>query len=238
MWSFPLTIKTGSILTILAVLACGCTTSSGPAEDAYNDILHGTIAYPFASPNESLGSNVAGEKFIIRSAVGNREYAIEIPGGARDFNVEVPLAQIDTAERSWSSHSANVSNPAQTDRELVSSLPNIEATNPHDTALLDSAFGVGNRDGPNQAPSYAIGISKINQHFRSREYEYALIEINNLLTFYPTSTKLLKMKGTVLVKMHNYALAEKSWSKALELSPSDKSLRQGLEQLQRRLTGH
>ena len=238
MLSFPLTIKTGLLLTTLAVLACGCTTGSGSAEDPYNDILHGTIAYPFAAPNESLGSNKPEEKFIIRSAVGNREYAIEIPGGARDFNVEVPLAQIDTAEGSWSADSRHVANPAQTDRELVASLPNIETTNPHDTALLDGAFGVGNREGPDQAPSYAIGISKINQHYKAREYEYALIEINTLLTFYPTSTKLLKMKGTVLVKMHNYALAEKSWTKALELTPGDKSLRQGLEQLQRRLTGH
>ena len=44
-----------------------------------------------------------------------------------------------------------------------------------------------------------------------------------------------KMKGTVLMKMQNWQLAEKSWLRALDLAPHDAALRRGLERLQARI---
>lgn len=105
-----------------------------------------------------------------------------------------------------------------------------------DAALLDRSMGVAPKSGPRQSPSYAIGLSKINELFQQRKFEFALIEINNHLAYYPTSPQLHKMKGTVLIRLGQYPLAEKSWLRALELAPEDSSLRNSLKRLQARLS--
>jgi tetratricopeptide (TPR) repeat protein len=115
-------------------------------------------------------------------------------------------------------------------------MPKVNAQTEAELALLNKAFGVGEKDGPKQSPSYIMGIAKINGYYKERNYEYALIEINNLLTYYPTSEKLYKMKGTVLVKLGNLELAEKSWLRASELDPTDAVVRKGIDRLRKQIT--
>jgi predicted Zn-dependent protease len=80
-----------------------------------------------------------------------------------------------------------------------------------------------------------MGIAKVNQYFRERNFELALVELNNLLAFYPNSPKLLKMKGTLLVKTGNRDLAMRSWQRALDLSPQDAALRRSITHLNERI---
>lgn len=219
-----------------AIIGCASITASDPTED--DGGLSGTIAYPFVDETNPLGKNGPEEKFVIRSAVGDREYAIEIPGGARDFDVQVPLADLGeaTGEGGLSGRRTpkNLPSPVTTDQEMKSTLPSLDRNRPTDTALLDGAFGAAPAKGPAQAPSYTLGVARVNDYFKNHDYEYCLIELNSLLAFYPTSPKLLKMKGTVLLRMRNPALAELAWIKALELAPSDRALRHALERLQKR----
>lgn len=205
-------------------------------DDSLDPILHGTIQYPFVDETRPLGLNIPEQKFVIRSAIGNKEYAIEIPGEARDYDVQVPLADLGSAyDQDVLGNPKSLANPAMTDAEITANLPRLERERPTDTAMMDAAFGVGNADGPEQAPSYTLGMAKINRHYKDRQYEYALIELNSLIAFYPNSPKLHKMKGTVLLKMRNLPLAELAWIKALELEPKDRSLRNALTKLQRRI---
>ncbi len=216
----------------LALLAQGCANS---ANNSQEDILSGTIDYPFASRTSPLGHNGPEEKFVIKSTVGNSEYVLEIPGAARDYDIEVPLADlkrsgaIDTNAGSVE----GISKPQFTDRELVKAMPRIPT--PDDRALVEGAFGLGQSEGPMQSPSYTLHIAKINKLYLAKQYEYALIEINNLLTYYPTSPKLHKMKGTILLKLRNYKLAEIAWSRGYDLAPNDIALKKGLESLRRRI---
>ncbi len=229
--SYRLTSKLTSI-TCFAALSGGCTFYRNVSVE--NELNDATIAYPFVEETHPLGANQFEEKFVIRSAVGKTEYTVEIPGAARDYDVEVPLAEIQEmnaagqptrSEREW--------RPQTTDRELVADMPKtIDKTNRH---LTDSAFGVGNKDGPEQSPSYTLGIARITKLYQEHKYEYALIEINNLLAFYPTAAKVHKMKGTVLMKLRSFALAERAWQRALELTPNDIALRRGLKQLRARI---
>jgi len=225
----------------LASLCCmqltGCVIKSSNAVE--EDILRGSISYPFAAATESLGHDRRGDSFVIKSATNTAEYTIEIPGSASEYDITIPLAALEPGGNelrgAGGSRPTPVGNPATTDREIVSQMPRIDGRHPGDTALLDSAFGVGEKGGPQQSPSYTLGISRINNHYRDRKYEFALIEINNMLAFYPTAPQLHKMKGTVLIRMQNFALAEKSWLRAIDLTPGDVTLRRGLERLQRRL---
>jgi Flp pilus assembly protein TadD len=122
-----------------------------------------------------------------------------------------------------------------TDQELLRTLPkfpNLSAEQDAQAALLNPR----NPDaGPSQAPSYSLGLARIGDFFKARQFEYALIEINQMLAFYPNSPRLLKMKGTVLIKMQQFNLAAVAWEKARSLTPNDRALKRALDRLQYRL---
>ena len=69
-----------------------------------------------------------------------------------------------------------------------------------------------------------LGLADVVELYKRRQFERALIEVNQLLGYYPNSVRLLKMKGSILIKT-GYNLAERSWNKAYALRPKDKSLK-------------
>lgn len=210
------------------LLLASCARSVSTEEKMY-----GTIAYPFG-PAKALAINRKEEKFIIRSVNGSTEYAVEIPGAAEEYDIEVPMADLGSSAIGGI-NPKDIKNPAVTDRQAVASFPSIANQQPTDSAFVDKAFGVGEEDGPTQSPSYTLGLAKINQLYTTKRHELALIEIDNLLGFYPNSPKLYKMKGTVLVKLQEWNQAEQAWLKALALTPQDNVLRKSLTHLQKRI---
>lgn len=206
----------------LLIFVFGCSS----ADDPYERIVKGTISYPFYKPTRSIGKSGEEKKFVIRTVTGNTEYIVEIPGGGRDYDIEVPIAEIKGDEPK-----EKIKNPQIGDRELVTNMPKMSLTTQEERAVMDKAFGVGEDGGPRQAPSYLLGLHKINKLYRAGNYEHALIKIVNLQAYYPTSIKLLKMKGTILIKLGNLKLAEKAWVRASELSPQDPVIKKGLKRL-------
>ncbi len=222
-------------LVALCLAYCAHPTSShSPRDD--NPLAEGHIDYPFAEDSKTIGRDGREDKLVIKSTVGQTEYELQIPGAARDYDVEVPLADMRKVGAIDTSASAEIDanlKPQTIDNEFAKDMPKLE--DPDDRALVEGAYGVGNADGPKQSPSYTLKINKINRLFLARQYELALIEINDLLAYYPTSVKLYKMKGTILVKTRNYKMAELAWSRGIELNPDDAQLRRGLESLRKRM---
>lgn len=215
----------------IAIPLAGAACSSVEQADPREQLLRGTISYPFAANPRSLGKHHRfSEPFVIRTIAGGTEYIVEIPGAARDFDVEIPLAVMK-----GTNGKERVNNAQLTDRELVNSMPGLSKATEKERALMDKAFGVGEKGGPKQAPSYMLGLQKIGRLYKQHKYEFALIEINNLMSYYPTSAKLYKMKGTILVKLRNLRLAERAWVRAAELAPNDPVVRKGLIRLRRRM---
>ena len=190
------------------------------------------IAPPVASYTSPLGKNTNTDKVIIKSMTADSEFSVELPGGPSDYDLEVPLAQISGKN----SPKKNVpGNPVTTDRELLANMPRLDDLHSADTATLDAALNVSPENGPTQSPSYVLGLAKATEYYRQREYEYALIEVNNLLTFFPQSPKLHLMKGTIYLKMQNLVMAERSWQKSLDLLPQNLSLENALKRLHARI---
>lgn len=212
---------------ILIFLSSSCTSTR---DSSWDPIINGTIAYPFAKSTAPIGVNGEGDKFVVKSAVGNTEYTVEIPQGGKDYDIEIPIAEMDSSLHSKSSIASI--KPQIADNELVKNMPKPDS---EDSRLVEGSFGVGHVDGPTQSPSYTIGISKINDLYLKKKYELALIHIDNLLSFYPTSAKLFKMKGTILLKLRNYHLAEIAWSRAYELEPKNKILYKALVKLRTKI---
>jgi tetratricopeptide (TPR) repeat protein len=201
-------------------------TEKNPLEEERSS----AITYPFYERDESIGQDRPDDKFVIRTLSGSTEYTVEIPQGAKEYDVEVPIAK-NSPDAGDTPRPRNFS---LTDRELVADMPKLEGAG-DDQALTDKMLGVAPKEGPGQSPSYVLGIEKISKLYRENKFEVALIEINNLLSYYPTSTKLYKMKGTVLLKLGNYQLAEKSWTRAYQLSPDDSSVKKSLEYLRQKI---
>lgn len=209
-----------------------CSSSSSGRPD-YEDVVEGTISYPFYIKTNPVGKNGTEDKFVIRTINGSTEYIVEIPRAATDYEVAVPIAEI--AAQSDDSPSPKIRNPQLTDKELTSQFPRPDIATQQQQALLDRAFGVAEKGGPRQSPSYTVGLAKLNKLYRKHQFEYALIEANNLISFYPNSSRLYKMKGSILVRLGNLRLAEKSWIRAAELSPSDPIIQKGLERLRKQI---
>ena len=229
-------LKTRALCVGIVLLTfTSCTTT----QEANLRVATGNISYPFIGETAPLGRANPKQPFIVKSAVGAREYSVEIPDNGGKFDIQIPLAEISPASSQDLTSSLNPNgrrlNPANTDKELIAALPDLGKTKPNKTNMLDNAFGVGSPEGPSQSPSYTLGIARVNQYFKERNFELALVELNNLLAFYPNSPKLLKMKGTLLVKTGNRELAMRSWQRALDLAPNDTALRNSIGKLNERI---
>ena len=217
-------------LLISSFLLNACVTSD-PLENENNAL---PIAPPILTYTAPLGKNSNNDKVVIKSMTSDSEYSIELPGGPTDYDLEVPLAQIGKKDGKKLKSADGPGNPVGTDRELLASMPRLEDGHANDTATLDAALGVTPENGPTQSPSYTMGIAKANDYYRRQEFEFALIEVNNLLVYFPQSAKLHLMKGTIYLKMQNLNMAEKSWQKAYDLNPTP-SVENGLKRLRTRL---
>ena len=223
-----------SSMISLSLASCRTPASSaGSSTDNYQEVVQGTISYPFYMDTDPLGKNGNEDKFVIKTITGGTEYIVEIPDGADNYEIMVPLAQVKGDEPE--NRLEKVRNAQLTDRELTSQFPSLDAATEEERMLLDKAFGVSEEGGPRQAPSYTIGLAKLNKLYRETSFELALIEANNLLAFYPTSSRLYKMKGSILIKLGNLKLAEKAWLRAGELSPDDPVIKRGIKSLRRQI---
>jgi hypothetical protein len=199
------------------------------SSDQYQTLVEGQISYPFADQTRPIGKDSSGERFIIRSVKGGAEYIVEIPHGADDYDISIPMTSLPADEGK-----IKVQNPQLTDRELLSTMPGPSQDQERDRSMLEEAMGVGTPDGPEQGPSYSLGLAKIMELYKKRDYEYALIEVNQLLSYYPNAARLYKMKGTILLKTGDLQLAEKAWLRAAELDPADRAIQKGIERLKKR----
>ena len=224
MWRLA-TICKGA-LPLLAILLTHCRQSS----DQYQTLVEGQISYPFADQTRPIGKDGASDRFVIRSVKGGAEYIVEIPNGAEDYDISIPMTSLPQDEGK-----IKVQNPQLTDRELLATMPGPSQDQERDRSMLEDAMGVGSADGPEQGPSYSLGLAKIMELYKKRDYEYALIEVNQLLAYYPNAARLYKMKGTVLLKTGDLQLAEKAWRRAAELDPNDRGIQKGIERLRKRL---
>lgn len=223
----------------IIVLLVSCSRVRG----SYDPAEEGAITYPFYEAPAPIGQDGRDDKLVIKSAVNDTVYTIEIPNSGEDYSVVVPLNELVQAggdagrgRRNGKDPSrSEVGSPVTTDQELTSTLPSPEKARPGEATLMDSAFGVGNKDGPTQGPSYTMGLARINDLYRRHDFEYALIETNNMITFFPTSAKLFKMKGSILVHMRKFDLAEQAWARAADLEPKDPLTRSALDRLRRRI---
>lgn len=219
---------------MLAAAAASLLPACQQTRDPYAELAAGQISYPFTEKTEKIGKDPARDRFVIRSVRGDSEYIVEIPDGGDDYDIAVPMQGLGGGAGGAASKK-DPKNPQITDRELLSAMPKPDYEQERERAMLEDALGLGSSESQEQGPSYSLGLAKVVEYFKSRQYEYALIEVNQLLAYYPNAARLYKMKGTILLKTGELSLAEKAWVRAAELDPKDRGIVRGIERIRRRL---
>jgi hypothetical protein len=199
-------------LIIISFFSVLCSKTPTPEEE----MMEGSITYPFVEEEKPLGINHQKEKFVIRSIEGNREYVLEIPGAGEDYEIEIPLSSLKGGTEA--SKAPDASAARSTDQELAG----------------DAEVAAGDKP----PPSYTIKINEIKDLYRKGSHELALIQVNELLAFYPSQGDLYLMKSTLLEKMAKWELAERSLLRAQELLPGNQAIPQKLTLIRERKRSH
>ncbi len=204
-------------------------------DDVNENIMTQNISYPFNHSGMSYNLERNSDPVIVKTIHSGAEYVIELPNDGTDYSLTIPLDQIGEPRRGIRRKSKN-RQAHITDRELVSEMPKESPETRKNRKLVEKAFGMASSKKPTQPPSYSEGLIDVVQFYKRKEYEKALIETNQLLSFYPNSVRLLKMKGSILIKTGNYNIAIRSWNKAYSLRPNDKTLKKAIAALEQKIT--
>ena len=221
------------IYLLLCILFIGSISCRSFTPDDSKISQYQKIDLPFKSKPET--SKQFQNPFVIRTIADNIEYVIEIPSAGEDYNIEIPIAQLKKSFPKVKDFikERNLSSTSATDKEMLKDLPKSFLKEEKEINDLDRVFGVTKDVTPRQAPSYILGLAKVGQLYKKQEFEYALIETNHLLSIYPNSPKLLKMKGSLYLRLGNPRLTIRAWEKALELEPNNKKLEVAVERLKK-----
>lgn len=165
------------------------------------------------------------EPYVIKMSDGRRTWQIEIPAydATGAFQAVIPLDLASTA-------ATPVAPPTEADREVKASTP--AGSEPAATSAGSApaeAPGAASRATPGR--SYLATLARVNELFRRRQYELALIDLVALDREYPDDERILEMKGTLYWKLGRRDLAREAWERVLALNPDNTAVAQALESL-------
>jgi tetratricopeptide (TPR) repeat protein len=119
------------------------------------------------------------------------------------------------------------------DKELSGGRKSMDDRHFKDVIEIDKSLGVEPTGTAQEAPSYTKSVILLKQLFKERQYEEALIVLQELMQFYPLSPQLLMMKGTLHQRLQQIDLALAAYEKAFDIEPS-KRLKAQIDYLKRR----
>lgn len=201
---FKFSLKLIACATIVS--ACESTSDEdiGAAKPAANA--------PIAPPS-SLGQPKAEGH---RGMDGMQGY----PGADRnDVEIVLPYGDVVSKQRSAEEQRRREHAARATDREVAGVAQ--DSTSAKKMGDVDRVLGVESSDNAN-APSFTLGVQKVKELFKDKQFEEALIETNDLLRYYPRSAQLLLMKGTLHQRLSQVDLALTAYERAFEFEPSRK----------------
>ena len=217
------------LFLIICSLFLGCYH-----QNTSENVMNQRISYPFNHSGMSYNLERNENPVVIKTVHSGSEYVIELPSDGSDYSLTIPLDQIGDPNKNVSRKEKN-KRAHITDRELIADMPGESPETRKNRKMVERAFGMTSSKKPQQSPSYSEGLADVVELYKRRQFERALIEVNQLLGYYPNSVRLLKMKGSILIKTGNYNLAVRSWNKAYALRPKDKSLKRGISALERKI---
>lgn len=226
-------------LAVAAIASLGCANI-----DALDEQEEKTIVVPSAdtaAPEYHGDGSIPRDRYVVRMSDGQRDWEVEFPGGARGYQLQIPLRGDSGAP--YVDHRAKT--PA--DRELLEHLrrtdPDYEREGIYrgDEHVLDDPSEI---DAPDEAderseadpaptrPSYLRGIDEVRTLYQAGRHEAAMSHLGELNEAYPNDERILSMKGTLWLEMGRESLARDAWEQVLQINPDNDSVREALRRLE------
>lgn len=189
-----------------------CATPAGPNDVTTPDGKPGPAA-PIAPP--------PGASTPAKDAQAANSLLAQMPEGADEMTIPVESAPGADASSSLEQRRRQFYSQ-QTDKEIVGAEHSTDDRHAKSLGQLDKQLGVEPEEKPGQAPSFTLGTEYIKDLFKAQKFEEALIEVNEMLRWYPKSAQLLMMKGTLHQRLSQIDLALTAYQRAFEYEPSRK----------------
>ncbi|MCK6548206.1 tetratricopeptide repeat protein [Myxococcota bacterium] len=168
-----------------------------------------------ANPKSREAQRQVMPPYVVKMSDGKRVFVAEIPvaHATGTFSTSIPL---DLAAL----ESGTATPETEADREII------EAKKASGEAVPKAEPGE-----PAKAKSYLATLAKVQDLFKRRQHELALIELTSLERDFPDDQRILEMKGTLLWRLGRNKQARAAWERVLALDPDNTIVAQALEQL-------
>ncbi len=217
-----------ALIALLIVSACSTAQSVQEKEQS-------RIENPFGNYNQE--TNDPSRNITFRSKKGDQALELEFPEKGNSDMVIPMNSKYQNNERTSIAGTDEVDyqykdrKPSMADREIASTFggsKNLEDESKRHE--IEQNLGLQPSDeAPNMDESYLAKLDVVKQLFRTKRYEAAMIEIDQLVKSYPTNSRLYEMRGTLLDRMGYQDLALRSWKQAIELDPTRVTLKKTIE---------
>jgi tetratricopeptide (TPR) repeat protein len=165
---------------------------------------------------DSPNRQAAIQPYVIKMSDGKHTYQVEIPvssaTGAISTSIPLDLGDMELEP---------VNAPqTEADREIIEAKKKSGEPTP--------------KEDPGAQPktrSYLATLHRVNDLYKKRQYELALIDLTKLDHDYPDDERLLEMKGTLYWKLRRPKQAREAWERVLALNPNNAVVAQALEQM-------
>lgn len=243
------TVQTVLLSFIVILLFPSCATTQSLLAISPTKETNQPIHNPFGDYYAPKSAD-SGEAMIFRSKKGDRSVEVQLPASTQQMSDLVipisPAFKDEVKGRSPASSGAGYSmesgidenykqrGPTLSDREITQNLPQGLAQDESKRREIEQGLNLSPApdNSPDHDKSYLAALDHIKQLYRSSRFEAALIEMDDLVRFYQTDSKLYEMRGTLLDRLGKPDLALKSWNQALRFDPSNQKLRRFVERKQ------
>lgn len=192
----------------LALLGCEVTRKTLVVPDDMKRKGTAKAATPAAPRNVGEGGVRPGV-YTVRLAESGRVWEVDLPEASGGYQVRVPLA------------GGLNEMPTLADQQL-GTVP--ARASGEQGATPDARAAAAQK-------SYLGGLARVNELYRARRFELALIELVNLEQAFPEDGRIHAMKGSLLVRLRKLPQAREAYQKALALNPEDIGVAEALREL-------
>lgn len=158
--------------------------------------------------------------YTVRLAESGRLWEVDLPESSGGYQVRVPLA---------GGNSGGIPEMAtEADQQLYGSRP--AAASDGGTVITADGKLVDPRAGYSQK-SYLGSLAKVNELYRAKRFELALVELVRLEQQFPEDGRIYAMKGSLLVRLRKIPQAREAYERALTINPEDIGVAEALREI-------
>jgi len=156
--------------------------------------------------------------YTVRLAESGRLWEVDLPQSSGGYQVRVPLA--------GGTPGGIPEMATEADQQIYAPASGADGGTvvTADGKLVDPRTGYAQK-------SYLGSLAKVNELYRAKRFELALVELVNLEQQFPEDARILAMKGSLLVRLRKIPQAREAYERALAINPEDIGLAEALREI-------